>query len=69
MLGRQGVQQREPVLAADPEYAALGEVDEAAARLELALFHVRVAVVRGHALVGGFGRDGSGEVEQGGSHG
>ena len=56
MLGEQQMQPGQPVVAGDGDDAAVGEVDEAGAVGEGALFAEQVAVVRGDAFVDGLRR-------------
>jgi hypothetical protein len=65
VLGEQQVEPAQPVLAADGDDTAVGEVDEAASRGEGALLAERVAVVRGDTLVPPLGGDGTWQGQQG----
>ena len=64
VLGGQRVQPGEPVGPADPDDAAVGEVDEAVTASERALLAVERAVVRRHGGVDAVTGDGAGETEQ-----
>ena len=68
VLGGQRVEPGQPVGAGDPQHVAVGEVDEAVARLERALLAVEGAVVAGDGGVDPLGGDRAGEVEQGAGH-
>ena len=52
-LRRQVVQPGQPIDAADPDDAALRQIDEASAVRQLPLFAERIAVVRGHSCIEG----------------
>jgi len=64
VLRGQAVQPAEPVRPTDPDDAAVGEVDEAFALLEGALFPVERAVVRRDRGVDAVAGDGAGQVEE-----
>ncbi len=69
-LAGQGVQPGQPVGSGDPQHPAVGEVDEPLPGVQVALFGVERAIVRGHARVHPGADDGTGQVEQftGGMH-
>lgn len=69
MLGEQQVQPAQPVVAGHGDDAPVGEVDEAGAVGEGALFPEQFAVVGGDAFVHALGGDGAGQGQERALHG